>query len=62
MFEKKITSWDFTSMYHDSRDYSVYEVYVKEETVGADGRSDISIVSGEPGTSGQLMQVSIIDI
>ncbi|XP_048512267.1 uncharacterized protein LOC105689158 isoform X2 [Athalia rosae] len=36
---------------------SVYEVYVKEETVGADGRSDISIISNEPGSSGQIIQV-----
>lgn len=39
---------------------SVYEVYVKEETVGADTRNDIPIGSNEPGPSGLVMQVSNI--
>ncbi|XP_046486816.1 uncharacterized protein [Neodiprion pinetum] len=41
---------------------SVYEVYVKEETVGPDGRSDISMMSGEPGSSNQLMQGDCLDL
>ncbi|XP_046430218.1 uncharacterized protein LOC124184497 [Neodiprion fabricii] len=41
---------------------SVYEVYVKEETVGPDGRSDISMMPGEPGSSNQLMQGDCLDL
>ncbi|XP_012285816.1 uncharacterized protein LOC105702671 [Orussus abietinus] len=42
---------------------SVYEVYVKEETIGPDGRSEVSVVSGIPGSNEhQLIQADCLDL